>query len=156
MNLQRLFFGILGLIVLSCAVGCETTPTEFELEIRGDSIPGVLGFFGDTALVTIPDTASAGTPFAIRITTHGGAVGDSRGNPACVRKGATKVDLDERAVTIEVIDILWPPLCTLAPNPLDHSVTLAIAAPGEYTVRVVGRRVPENTVQVITGVVRVR
>ena len=147
---------LLGPFFLIASTACDPrSPAGLELELRADSIRGVMDLAGDTALITIPRSAQRGEPVLLNIITHGGAVGDTRGNPGCVRKGVTKVHQTASRVDIEVIDILYAPTCSLANAPLDHSVVLRFPNSGRVEVKIIGRSVPGNRLQIETRAIDV-
>jgi len=71
------------------ALGCSddrppTNPTQ-------EPVLGVIVETGDTARITIPDTAVANQPFTVTLSTYGGG---------CTSKGDTEVEIDGLNATV--------------------------------------------------------
>jgi len=117
----------------------EVTPEPIPAEAR---LPGIIDFYNDgtQGVVTAPETAQAGEPFSLTISTFGGGC-DSAGDTSVVMEpdGATVLVYDFTAATGP--DVVCPAIL----NRLDHTVTLQFDAPGEKTIRVWGRRVGADT-----------
>lgn len=96
---------------------------------------GILHFFGDTAPIEAPQSAVAGEPFEVTITTFGGG---------CDDPGSAVVKTDALLATIEPYDFTVADEKTACPDILkmmSRSVQVTFQQPGEAVLRVVGLRV---------------
>ena len=91
---------------------------------------------GDPLLIAVPESAMAGTPFEVRVTTYGNG---------CWKRGPTRVSqTDQRAEivpfdTVHVRDYDFSP-CPSILNYFQHQVAIAFNDPGPAVVIVRGRR----------------
>jgi hypothetical protein len=85
-----------------------------------------------TEVLVVPETASAGQPFGVRVTT----IGES----GCWRAGSEGTAISGLTVELTPFDVhSGHGICTTALVALRHEWTLTLDSPGEWTVRVRGR-----------------
>jgi hypothetical protein len=112
--------------------------------------PAAIAFYGDTTVVTLPDSARAGQPFVVQVRSFGGG---------CIQQ-------DQMAVVVTGSRVDLRPLvrephpaasvvCTADLRLLTHSAPVTIATPGTATVVVHGRVEPGATARQVTRTVRV-
>lgn len=121
---------ILPASLLVALGGCDIVDPEFETEL------GAVFFFSNPPQITIPDTVAAGQPFTVTVHTFGNG---------CVEFARTEVEEDENTVEIRPYDrIETDRACEEILKTIDHSVTLRFGVSGPMTVRVVGKRMPND------------
>jgi hypothetical protein len=97
-------------------------------------VVGVIDVGGGTPrALAAPDTVAAGAPFTVTVTTFGSS--------SCTR--ADGAELEVRGLVAEIVpydrELTGDVACTDDLRPFPRDVTVSFAAPGQATVRVLGR-----------------
>ena len=134
-----------ALAVLPALVACApwTTPEEWETR------PAQLQFHADGPEITVPATAKPGVPFNVSFTTFGGG---------CIEPAVNRVvvtGLDVHIYSTQRHRVGPDVVCTMELRLEQNDVPVTVALTGIATIRVHGRRVPENTELVLTRTVTV-
>lgn len=101
-------------------------------------VEGILHFHGDTAPVEVPETAVAGEPFEVTISTFGGG---------CDNVGSALVKVEGHLATIQPYDFTEADevtVCTAILKIMPRTVEVTFDEPGEGVLRIKGLRVDEQ------------
>jgi len=127
-------------------LACDNRSSGLDSVIR----PATLSFYGNAENITLPDTAVAGVPTAVRVRSYGGG---------CVAQDRTVSAVSGRSATIRPFVRELAPGANVACADIllqfSHEVDLVFEQPGQATVRVDGWREPERTPYTITRSVQV-
>lgn len=138
------------LLSASALAACDAVgPTE-----RDDDLvrrPAVLAIGGDSARVAAPDSVAVGASFVVLVQSFGGG---------CIRAGETETALDGLTADVRPFDYFPAPsfdrVCTADLRIIEHPATLRFTRAGRATVRVHGRREPDDVPVVVVRTVVVR
>lgn len=84
------------------------------------------------AVIEAPDEVNAGEPFVVTVTTIGLS--------GCARAEKQEVSISGRTVELKPYDVYVGEICTAILLYLTHDSTITLDSPGEWTIRVSGRR----------------
>lgn len=84
------------------------------------------------AVIDAPDEVDAGQPFVVTVTTIGLS--------GCARAEKQEVNISGRTVELKPYDVYVGEICTAILLYLSHESTITLGSPGEWTIRVSGRR----------------
>lgn len=99
---------------------------------------GVIDFYDQPSVIVVPDTVRAGEDFQVSVRTYGGG---------CVSRDTTEVAVAGRLAQVVPYDLhSGQSACLDVLRSFDHQTAVRFDEPGDAEVRVVGRRVPENTI----------
>jgi len=128
-SLTRVF---LFVMVLTSVSGCD----DF-LSSDNDRRLGVIVFYDDPVVITVPDTVFVGQPFSVSVRTYGNG---------CLSQGNTKVRTEGLSVDVTPYDIHnGTELCIDILNKFDHTASVTLTEPGTAEIRFHGKQLPENT-----------
>lgn len=109
---------------------------------------GVIEYYGDPAVVSVPAEGEAGQPFEVTIRTYG---------DGCAEKGRAEVEVaGDRAVVRPFDHHRQRVDCPSIVGMFDHTATVRFDAPGTYEVVIEGRSLPADEVIRVTRAVEVR
>ena len=97
------------------------------------------GLISDPVQLFHPDTLQVGTQGTVTVITHGNG---------CVRAGPTRLAVDDTRAIVEPYDSVRvgaDVVCNDILREFTHTVGVVFAAPGTKTLRVIGRRLPDET-----------
>jgi hypothetical protein len=120
------------LVILSFAVlltGCSL------LGLGDEERLGLLEFYNDSSVISVPDTVDAGANFEVAFYTFGGG---------CISRGDTRVEVTGNTAVVTPLDLNADGPCTLELQFLDHTTTVRLQVPGSGTLIVNGRAEPED------------
>lgn len=150
--------GFLGLIGAGCT--SATSPADsaaLRLEqpapAPGQSALRVarIAHYGDPVVVEVPESATAGSPLAVAVTTYGGG---------CVSEDTTVVQVDGLRADVVPYQRIYQPgvngACTMELRVTRRMVSVVFASAGRATVRVIGRAKPGDSLVVVERGVLVR
>jgi hypothetical protein len=133
-------------LILAAIVVTFSACDVFEADTDTDL--GAILSFTDPGQLVIPVAANVGQPFVVNARTFG---------DACVSFGRTEMEIDERNVEIRPYDRReLDEVCADILRIIEHPITLVFNTPGTVTVRIVGRRVPQNQLDTIVRQVVIR
>lgn len=122
---------ILALSLLTLVGGCDWIVGPAE----GERV-GVISFYDEPLVVSLPDTVAAGVPFEVSVLTYGGG---------CVRQGGTDVTAAAGTHHITPYDVhTGADTCTSILNIFEHAVSVTFDDPGAGLIRIHGRQEPEG------------
>jgi hypothetical protein len=139
-----------GIAFVILLVGCGDTlagPGGPGLPLAEQMLaPGVsalrvatVGAYGDSAAVSVPATAHAGTPFSVKVTTYGGG---------CIKEDTTVVTVVGARAEIVPYQRIYTPrtnppeACTLELRITQREAQVTFGAPGQSQVEVISRDNP--------------
>jgi hypothetical protein len=126
---------LLGRVVLSAAVFASILSCDDWMGTDGDNRLGVIAFFGDPVVVSVPDTVFAGESFTVSVRTYGGG---------CVSEGGTKVKIDSLSVDVTPYDIHRGRVCADVLNMFDHTASVTLDYPGDAQIIIHGMQMPDD------------
>jgi hypothetical protein len=99
---------------------------------------GLIEYYGDTTVVSVPSDVWADAGFEVTFHTFGGG---------CIRAGHTDVDVEGSIATVTPVDIhSGGDACTSELAYLSHEASIVFRSPGPATIIVRGRVQPADTV----------
>jgi hypothetical protein len=123
------------LLVLATAVGLGACGI---VGLGEDERLGVIEFYRDTTVVSVPSNVRADASFGVTFHTFGGG---------CVRAGHTDVEVEGSIATVTPVDIhSGGDACTAELALLSHEASIVFRSPGPATIVVRGRVQPADTV----------
>lgn len=124
---------MLGLLPITACSGLLGPEDETRL--------GVISFYDDPLVITVPDTVSAGAPFELSVRTYGGG---------CIRPNGTLVQVEGRAVTVAPYDVhSGHDYCPDVLRIFDHDATVTLHEAGLAEIRIRGRSMPADSTMVV-------
>lgn len=114
---------------LLAAGGCARAVSGVD----ADPDAAILAFYGEPAVVTVPETATAGQPFTVEIRTYGGG---------CVAQGTTEVSVSALTAHLRPRDVRsrTATVCTADLRLYRREAFVRFNEPGRATVRIYGVR----------------
>lgn len=95
---------------------------------------GVIAFYHDPVVVSVPGGVDAGAPFEVSIRTYG---------DGCMREGSTEVAMRGGVVDVTPYDVhSGQNVCTDILNVFEHVATLTLSQPGQTVIRFHGLEEP--------------
>lgn len=95
---------------------------------------GVIAFFGDPVVITVPDTVLVGESFSASVRTYG---------DGCVSQDGTEVESVGLSIDITPYDVhSGARICTDILNMFDHTAALTVAQPGTVQITFHGKQLP--------------
>jgi hypothetical protein len=101
----------------------------------GDARIGVIAFYGDPVVITVPDTVLVGQPFSASVRTYGNG---------CVSKGGTTVKLGSLTAEITPYDIHKGRICPAILNLFEHTAAMTLGQRGTAEITFHGWLLPED------------
>ena len=133
-------------IILAATLFTLSACDVFEADTDTDL--GAILSFTDPAQLVIPGAANVGQPFIVNARNFG---------DACVSFAGTEMEREDRIVEFRPYDRReLDEACADILRIIEHPVTLVFNTPGTVTVRIVGRRVPQNQLDTIVRQVVIR
>jgi hypothetical protein len=136
MRLRSLSYPILALAI---GVGCSSIGPAGEVRVPGS----LLGYFGDSAFITLPARAQVGAPVTIRASTFG---------DGCYRQGET--DVSRNGLTAEIAPFDYRQegdvICTRQLREFPHEAVVTFDTPGQAVITIRGVEQPDNRPVVLT------
>lgn len=129
-----------SILALAIGIGCSSTAPAGEARVPGS----LLGYVGDTALITLPARASVGTPVTIRASTFG---------DGCYRQGETEVSRNGLAAEIAPFDYRQEGagvICTHQLREFPHQAVVTFDTPGQAVITIRGLEQPGDRPVVLT------
>ncbi len=123
---------LLSVLILLWSVSSCHDPLGPE---KGRQI-GVIAFYHDPVVITVPDTVVAGRSFSVSVRTYGGG---------CVGQEDTEVWSTGLSIDITPYDVhSGARICTDILKAFDHTATLTVMEPGTAQIRFHGRQLPDD------------
>jgi hypothetical protein len=133
-TLNRTSIGLASIAILAGSViGCGDQPADAERRV------GVIEYYGDTAEISVPGTATVGDEFTVVLHTFGNS---------CVSKDHTRVNVDQSVVTVTPHDVYaLGTACSDTVTLVDHTTWPWVEQPGYTTVIIRGRVEPGGQIK---------
>lgn len=97
---------------------------------------GVISFYDDPVVISLPEVVAPGIPFEVTVLTYGGG---------CVSAGETEVEVLGSTVDITPRDVhTGHNVCTDILNIFEHSALVTLTDPGTAVIRFHGAQEPEG------------